>query len=327
MEKWNFKSIVPMEEISVVGFWEVAKRYSFFKKLLQECKDLIKIKNIDLFLPIDYPGFNIRLASFVKGLCIPVYYYIAPQLWAWGKSRTANLQKSIDKLFVVFPFEEEFFRNQGIETKFVGHPLLDDKRFIDVNLKRENNLIALLPGSRLQEVKNHLKLFINVITEANKLNNYKFAIAKSSNIDISNFEEILSLDNVELWEDSIDLMKVAKLGIVKTGTSNLEAALSGMPFIMIYKTSQITYNIGKYLINLDYISLVNILQNKRVIPELIQSEANPKNIAKELNNLFIDEKRINFINSEFQQIKEKLGEYSASETLANIINTEILNEK
>ncbi len=327
MEKWNFTSIVPMEQISVVGFWEVAKRYSFFKKLLQECKDLIKDKNIDLFLPIDYPGFNIRLASFVKEQNIPVCYYIAPQLWAWGKSRTANLQESIDKLFVVFPFEEEFFRNQGIDAKFIGHPLLDDKRFIDIKLERKNNLIALLPGSRLQEVKNHLKLFINVIKEANKLNDFKFAVAKSSNIDISHFEEILKLENVELWEDSIELMKVAKIGIVKTGTSNLEAALSGMPFIMIYKTSQLTYNIGKYLINLDYISLVNILQHKSVIPELIQSDANPKNIAKELNSLYLDEDRINFINSEFQHIREKLGEYSASETLAQIIYSEVLNER
>lgn len=327
MEKFNFKSIVPMEKISVVGFWEVAKRYSFFKNLLEESKKYIKDNNVDLFLPIDYPGFNIKLASYVKEIKIPVVYYIAPQLWAWGKSRTEKLKKSIDKLLVAFPFEEEFFKNEGINAKFVGHPLLDNKKFEEVNFKRDNNLIALLPGSRLQEVRNHLKLFMNVIEEANKLNKFQFAIAKSSNIDISEYQEILKLNNVEIWEDSIKLMKTAKIGIVKTGTSNLEAALCGLPFIMIYKTSLLTYSIGRYLINLDYISLVNILQNKSIIPELIQNNANPKNIALELNKLYSNDSQIKNIIIEYEKIRKKLGKYSASNKASKIINNLLKNEK
>jgi len=327
MEKLNFKSIVPMEQISVVGFWEVAKRYSFFKKLLDNCKSFLIENKVDLFLPIDYPGFNIRLASFAKQNNIPVIYYIAPQLWAWGKSRTEKLKNSIDKLLVVFPFEEEFFKNDGINTKFVGHPLLDYTRFQNINYDRDNNLIALLPGSRLQEVRNHLNLFINVIDEASKLNDFKFGVAKSSNIELSEYEDILKLKNVELWEDSIELMKTARVGIVKTGTSNLEAALCGMPFIMMYKTSFLTYNIGKYLINLDFISLINILQNKPIIPELIQSEANPKNLAKELNNLFNNKSRIKEIINEYELIRNKLNKYSASTEAASIILNSLQNEK
>ena len=324
MEKLNFKSFVPMEKISVVGFWEVAKRYNFFKNLLNKCKNELKSNKVDLFLPMDYPGFNIRLSYFAKILNIPVVYFIAPQLWAWGKSRTQKLKDSIDKLLVVFPFEEKFFQKDGIDATFVGHPLLDDPRFSEINYNRNNNIIALLPGSRLQEVKKHLSLFIKLILELNKMGDFKFAIAKSSNIDISHFAEISKIQNVEIWEDSIKLMKIAKIGVIKTGTSNLEAALCGMPFVMMYKTSTITYNLGKRLINLDYISLVNILQNKSVIPELIQSDANPQKIAKELLNLYNDENRIQSIIEEYKNIRNILGEFSSVEKVSEIVLNELV---
>lgn len=325
MEKLNFKSIIPLDKISVVGFWEVAKRYSFFKRLLEDSKKFINEEKVDLFLPVDYPGFNLRLANYVKSNNIPVIYYIAPQLWAWGKARTEKLKKSVDKLLVAFPFEQDFFLKDGINTKFVGHPLLDDPVFKLKDYNREEDLIALLPGSREQEVKTHLKLFIKVINETNKSIKLRYGIAKSNNVPDSFFEEVNKIDGVEIWDNSKELMQKAKVGIVKTGTSNLEAALCNLPFIMIYQTSFITYNLGKYLINLDYISLINILQNKSIIPELIQSDANYKNLSKELLSLYSDENRIKFIESEYKNIREKLGKYSASKESAKIIN-EFLNQ-
>lgn len=323
MEKLNFKSLVPLEKISVVGFWEVAKRYSYFKKLLEDSKKFIKNEKVDLFLPVDYPGFNLRLANYVKSIKIPVIYYIAPQLWAWGKTRTEKLKNSVDKLLVAFPFEEEFFNNDNINATFVGHPLLDDPVFKEKEYERDTKLIALLPGSRVQEVKTHLELFIKVIKESRKTTNLKFGIAKSSNVPIECFDEILKIDGVELWDNSKELMQKAKVGIIKTGTSNLEAALCNLPFIMIYQTSFITYNLGKYLINLDYISLINILQNKPIIPELIQSDANYKNLTNELLSLYNDEEKITNILSEYSKIREKLGKYSASKMSAKIITEQL----
>jgi len=329
MEKLNFKSIIPMEEISVVGFWEVAKRYNFFKKLLQKSKDIIKNEKVDLFLPVDYPGFNLRLASFAKSINVPVIYYIAPQLWAWGRSRTEKVKSNVDKLLVCFPFEQDFFKNDDINATFVGHPLLDDPVLKNVtNYKsKTKNLVALLPGSRVQEVKNHLDLFENVIKETNKTKKLEYGIAKSSNVPIDLFNNILKLPNVKLWDNSKDLMQKAEIGIVKTGTSNLEAALCNLPFIMIYLTSTLTYNIGKYLINLDYLSLVNILQNKIIIPELIQKDAKYKNISKELINLLENNERKQFILNEYAKIREKLGKYSASKKSAKIILKHLNNEK
>lgn len=322
MEKYDFKSIIQMDKISVVGFWEVAKRYSFFKNLLEESKKTLKNENVDLFLPVDYPGFNLRLSAYSKSINIPVVYYIAPQLWAWGRSRTEKLKKNVDRLLVCFPFEEDFFNNDNIKTTFVGHPLLDDPIFKNIpeQKNRENDLIALLPGSRIQEVKNHLNLFEKVISETRKHKYLKFGIAKSSNVPFELYSEIIKIPDVTLWENSRELMQKAHLGIIKTGTSNLEAALCNLPFIMIYQTSILTYNIGKYLINLDYISLINILQNKPIIPELIQSDANYKRISNELINLLEDNSKKEMIIEEFAKIREKLGVFSASKKSAKIIN-------
>lgn len=334
MEKINlkshkFKSIVPMEKISVVGFWEVAKRYSFFKNLLEDSKNIIKNENIDLFLPIDYPGFNLRLAAFVKSINKPIIYYIAPQLWAWGRSRTEKVKSNVDKLLVCFPFEEDFFKNDGIDATFVGHPLLDDpilKNEVDYK-NREKNLVALLPGSRVQEVKNHLSIFEKVIKETEKVKKLNYGIAQSSNIPSYLFDNILKLPNVKLWQNSKELMQKAEVGIVKTGTSNLEAALCNLPIIMMYLTSTLTYNIGKYLINLDYLSLINILQNKPIIPELIQQDAKYTNISNELISLIDDNERKEYILSEYTKIREKLGRFSASKKSAKIIIKYLKNEK
>lgn len=321
MESQGLQSLIPMSEISVVGFLEVAKKYSLFTKLMKQCKEKLKNEKPDIYIPVDYPGFNIRLASHAKSLGIKVVYYIAPQLWAWGRNRTNKLRKSVDKLLVVFPFEEKFFGSVDIDTEFVGHPLLEDPIFAEIPNK-DKDLIALLPGSRNQEIKNHLKLFLE--TTKHLPNNLKFGLAKSKNIDSSLFDMVKEYENVEIWNNSRELMKKASYGVVKTGTSNLEAALCEMPFSMVYKTSFLTYHLAKQLINLDYISLVNILANKPIVPEIIQSDVSSKSIAKSIEEHLQNKNEYHLILDEFIKIKNKLGTNVASEKSAQIIK-EIIN--
>jgi lipid-A-disaccharide synthase len=315
-------SIAEMSEVAVVGFWEVAKKYSFFKGLLDKCKDIIKKEKIDAFIPIDYPGFNIRLAEISKQLGIKVYYYIAPQLWAWGKNRAKKLAKVADKLMVVFPFEVEYFSKYGIETTFVGHPLLDNPDFSKPikPFKDRNTRIAFFPGSRSQEVTKHLNLF-NSIYEYNQTKNYnfEFIIAKSNNIPLDAFVDTIKFKKAIISEDNISIMQNSSAGIIKTGTSNLEAALCGLPFAMFYKTSYMTYNIARNLVNLPYISIINILSGKFVIKEFIQNDANPVAILDYIDFLVKNPDVYDEIQDNYNNIRKILGPESASKNTANII--------
>jgi len=318
----GLQSIALMSDVAVVGFWEVAKKYSFFKNLLNQCVDILREGEIKAFIPVDYPGFNIRLASQSKKLGIPVYYYIAPQLWAWGKNRAKNLARVTDKLLVVFPFEVDYFSKFGINTVFVGHPLLDNQEF-DCNIKtlsERTGKIAFFPGSRLQEIKKHLKLFSGLLEYNQKSDyNFNFVIAKSSNIPLPTFSEVSNLKNVEISDNSIEIMQNSTAGIIKTGTSNLESALCGMPFAMFYKTSLLTFKIAENLVNLPYISIVNILSNRFVINEFIQKDANPKKILDNIYKLVNNENEYSKIQNNFVQIRKLLGGSGASLRAAEII--------
>lgn len=322
MEAEGLESLTDIKDISVVGFLEVAKKLRFFTDLMNKCKKSIIDNNVDIFIPVDYPGFNIKLASFCKKNNIPVTYYIAPQLWAWGKNRAKKLTDTVDKLLVVFPFEKEYFANYGINTEFIGHPLMDNPKIAeDFDSKNKRlKIIALLPGSRKQEIQKHLDLFSEIAKEIKrKLPDYRFLMARTQSVDEIYFKFKRRNIKIEFFDDSIELMQKSKAGIVKTGTSNLEAALCGMPFSMVYKTSLFTYLMGRMLINLPYISIVNILQNKAVINEFIQNNLNPVNIADDIVNI-IETERYNNIQSEFLKIKKLLNTKNASENAAKIIS-------
>lgn len=323
MTKEGLSSLIPISDISVLGFWEVAKKFNKFIALLNRCKAILQSQHIDLFLPIDYPGLNLKLAEEAKRLSIPVIYYIAPQLWAWGKNRTGKIREFVDKLLVVFPFEEEFFKADGIDASYVGNPLLDIPE-LKANFKsreQREDIVALFPGSREQEVIKHLDILVKTAEILhNSFPNFQFAIAKSSNIKTEIYrEKINNHKYLYLSEDNRELMLNAKVGIIKSGTSNLEACISGLPFSLIYKTSPLTYFIGKRKINMPYLSIVNILANKNIVKEFIQKQANPTELALSSAELINSKEMYNSMQNEFQKIKEVLGNKSATETVASII--------
>lgn len=328
MKQQGLESFADIKDISVVGFWEVAKKYTFFSKLLEKSKNEIKSRNADVVIPVDYPGFNFKISEYAKSLNIPVIYYIAPQLWAWGKNRAKKLAGSVDKLLTVFPFEEEYFRKFQIDATFVGHPLLEDEDIKKTvpNYDERDKIIALLPGSRKQEIEKHIDVFADISEKLKKhLPEYKFVIAKTSNVDDIYYKFKSKNIKIDFTENSRELMRISKAGIVKSGTSNLEAALCGLPFAMVYKTSFFTYYMGKSLINLPWISIVNILLNKNVIKEFIQKEFESDGVAKYTLD-FINKKEVfNETQKDFQKIRNMLGNKIASFNSAKIIS-EYLNE-
>lgn len=321
MEAQGLRTVVPIEEMSVVGFWEVAKKYSFFKKILNRCRHLIENEDIYAFIPVDYPGFNVRLAKYAHNAKVPVIYYIAPQLWAWGRNRARKLQGCVDLLLVVFPFETEYFNAFGLNTKFIGHPLLDDPLLKDTAFGKRKNQIALLPGSRVQEITKHLPILEKTSDILRtSLPDFKFVIAASEAVGPDFFvENLREPDKFEIREDSLKLMTESTAGIVKTGTSTLEAALCGMPFLMYYKASPLTYFIGRNLINLDHISLANILLKRQVVNELIQNQVRPEILASETINLIKDESLRKTQSESFKEIRQLLGKEGASNNAANEI--------
>jgi lipid-A-disaccharide synthase len=322
MQEAGLIPIAPFEKMSIVGFWEVAKNYSYIKKVLNKCRVFLENENINAFIPVDYPGFNLRLSKIAKKNHIPVIYYIAPQLWAWGKNRAKNLADNVDLLLSVFPFETNFFKSYGINVKFVGHPLLDSNKFSEdfPGMNERDDLIALLPGSRKQEIQMHLPLMEKIADRFIKNNpEYKICVSVSENLEFDIYEK--TINNHPEWitfTDSIELMMKAKAGIVKTGTSNLEAALCGMPFVMIYKTSMLSYMLGKRLVNLEFLSLVNILTGQKIINEYIQNDINMNKIVSDMESLVNNEKAEKLQNI-FKNVKSELGQKGASDEAAKQI--------
>ena len=322
MIKEGLHPLAKLSDISVVGFWEVAKRYGFFKSLLNKCRNIIS-KDIDIFIPVDYPGFNIRLAGYAKEAGIPVTYYIAPQLWAWGKNRAKKLGAVVDKLLVVFPFEVEYFRNFGIDAVFTGHPLMDDPVFADdpPGFGARKKLIALLPGSRDQEVKSHLPVLKKCADKIRAtMPEYEFGIGVSRTVDERLYNDFIAVnDGFRLYENTREMMLQSRAGIVKTGTSTLEAALCGMPFAMFYKTSLLTYYMGRYLVNLPHISLVNIISGKAAVKEFVQNDFRPAAVAAEIGRIIKDDDYRNNMLGDFQSIRKELGGEGASKKAAEEI--------
>lgn len=319
-----------INQMAFLGFVEVIKHIPFIKKVQNELLSLIKEKEIGTAILIDYPGFNLNFAKKLKKLNLKIIYYISPQIWAWGKGRIKKIKRLVDKMLVVFPFEEKLYKKEGIDCEFVGHPLIEilnnynflsqDKFFEIFSLQKDKEILTILPGSRLQEIE---KLFPIVIEAAeliaNKYN-LQIVVGCASNIDENKFYELSNKDNFKIIKHhTYELIKYSKFGIIKSGTSTLEAALLGLPMVIVYKTNILSYFIGKSLINLDKIGMANIILEQKVVPELIQNDVQPEKIFNESDKILNDENIYNSIKDKFKNIKEILGTFSGPEKAANII--------
>ena len=292
-----------LDSLSFIGFFEVLQNsYSIVKNYLFAKKN-IKDVHPDAIILIDYPGFNLRIAEYAKKLNIPVFWFIAPQVWAWKKNRIKKMQRHIDKLFVALPFELDYFSKNKIDTYYFGHPLLDVVSKADKVDILGKPIISLMPGSRKQEVKRLLPIMLQVIKYFSA---YRFVIICAHSIDRSFYEDIVDGYNVELKFDK-NILSSSKAALVASGTATLELAILNLPQVVCYKLNPISYVLAKLFTNIKYISLVNILADKMVVKELIQNDLNLKNLIKELNFILSHERKQE-ITDNYTNVVKQLGE-------------------
>lgn len=336
MKSAGMKLIYHTDQMAFLGFVEVVKHLPFIHQVQKKLIDLVKSEKINCVVLIDYPGFNLSIAKKLKSLGVKIIYYVSPQIWAWAKGRIKKVKKLVDKMLVVFPFEVEFYQKENVKVEYVGHPLVErikeykflskDEIFSKFNLDKKKEILLVLSGSRKQEVK---EIFPEVIKAANRLAekfNFQVVVARSKNIEESLFQNLCDSENFVAIEDhNFELMKYSRFGIIKSGTSTLEAGYFALPMIVVYKTNALTYQIGKQLVKLDRIGMVNILLDEMVVPELIQNEANDINIFNTASKILSDEKVYNNVKLKLERVKAKLGSEGASRKAAKSI-LEILNE-
>lgn len=309
-----------IKKTSFMGFWNVIKNLNQIRRNLNFCKKDIISFSPDALILVDYPGFNLKIAEFAKLKKIKVYYYISPKVWAWNSSRINKIKSFVDTLFIIFPFEVDFYSKFNINAIYVGNPLLDEikKNKNKLSLEVTKPIIALLPGSRLQEITNILPAMLSVV---DYFSEYQFVIAANDIIDLNVYNRIIKNKNVSIVVgETYGLLKNSKYALVASGTATLEAALFNVPQIVCYKTSYFSYLIAKLLIKTKYISLVNIILNRLVVKELIQNNLNSKRLKNELELMMKNSERIK---NYYSQIRKKLGEKCASKKVAETITSSI----
>ena len=334
MKKQGATLVKHYRDLAFMGFVEVLLHLRTILKNLSFCKkDILKYKP-DAIILIDYPGFNLKIAKFAHKHNIKVYYYISPQVWAWKKRRVYTIKEVVDKMLVILPFEKDFYDDYRVDAHFVGHPLLDELskvRYINrSNFARQNKLdpkkeiIALLPGSRKQEVTRMLGIMMKVM---DKFPEYQFVIGCAPSLPESFYRELVGNENVHLvFNKTYQLLQVASAALVTSGTATLETALFYVPEVVCYKGNKISYLIAKNLVKVKYISLVNLIMDKPVLKELIQNDLTPKNIEDELNDLLTNHKKQRQLLEDYEDLRCKLGNAGASNNAATIIVND-LNKK
>ena len=322
-----------IKDLAFMGFIEVVANLRTILSNIKFCKADILAYQPDLLILIDYPGFNLRIAEFAKENGIKVHYYISPQVWAWKQNRVFKIKKVVDEMYCILPFEKDFYKKFDMEVKYVGHPLIDAiqefrqsalsrEQFITKNKLANQKILALLPGSRRQEIKKKLPVMLEA---AKSFSDYQVLIAGAPNLPESYYQSLSGSQAIHvLHNQTYDLLNNADLAVVTSGTATLETALFKVPEVVCYKGSAVSYQIAKRLIKVSYISLVNLIMDRPVVKELIQHEMTARNIEAELK-LLADTKSENsvMLRRSYDELEQKLGGGGASEKVAKLILTSL----
>ena len=336
MQNVGFNPIFPFERFSVMGFSEVIKHLFFFLKVEMKIKKNFKTNPPDLVVLTDYPGLNMRIAKMAYKSKIKVLYFICPQFWAWKHKRIFQLKKYTDYVAYILPFEEKYFKKENVKSSFVGHPISEE---IEIRLTKKDfakayklnpkkKWLGFLPGSRDTEIKKMLPECIKSIPffDAEK---YEFLISKAATVSDKLFQKTIENSenqNIKIIKNhNYEMMKYCDFLVVTSGTATLETAFLGTPFLIVYKTSKISFELGKRFIKIKRIGLPNIVLDKDIIPELIQDEANGKSIYNKTLEILNSKEKYDKISDELKELHEILGSKSASKEVAKIIEN-LLNE-
>lgn len=325
MEKAGGTLVKHYKELAFMGFIEVIANLRTILKNIKICKEDILEYKPDTIIFIDYPGFNMRIAKWAKELSIPTHYYISPQIWAWKENRIKAIKRDVDAMYVILPFEKEFYEEKhNFPVNFVGHPLLDaiaKKELVPEDFKKthqldERPIIALLPGSRKQEISKMLETMLSITDDFKE---YQFVIAGAPSQDPEFYKAFIKKKNVHLvMNKTYDVLGLSTAALVTSGTATLETALLKVPEVVCYKGSTISYEIAKRVVDLDYISLVNLIMDKEVVTELIQKDFNSKKLKQELKKILDPDNRETIFEAYFE-LERKLGGAGASQKTAKLI--------
>jgi lipid-A-disaccharide synthase len=320
-----------IKELAFMGFVEVLMNLRTIFRNISVCKKDIKTFNPDALILIDYPGFNLRIAEWANKQGIKVFYYISPQVWAWKQSRVHKIKRFVDHMFVILPFEEAFYAKFNYKVTYVGHPLLDalmnykqSDDFVSMLKKSSDKpIITLLPGSRKQEVSVKLPLMIEAVKD---FAHYRVVIAGAPSLDIEFYNQITKNTLEVFFDHTYDLLLLSEAALVTSGTATLETALLGVPEVVCYKGSFLSYHVAKFLIKIRFISLVNLIMDKEVITELIQKECNPVRMKEELLKILKGKADRERIVSDYEELRLKLGKGGASSKVAQFLLKSMSNE-
>lgn len=314
-----------INQLSVLGFWEVVKHIPFLKKVKNDLLEQVSQRRPSLAVLIDYPGFNLGLAGKLKSLNVPVMYYVSPQVWAWGKKRIGKIRRTVDKMVVVFQFEKEMYEKESVSAEWYGHPLLD---IVRSGYEREDFLkatglgpgsryVGLFPGSRSQEVKRILPVMRDTIALLSKSEIILEGIVGCApGLDDRLYKEVGG-DNLRYVRGlTYDLMRHAELNLVASGTATLECAILESPLFVLYKTSGLTYLLARRLISIPYIGLVNVVAGEKIVPEFIQGECRGDLIAARMTRFLTEQDKKRRMIERLSQLKASLGQKGASRSVA-----------
>lgn len=318
------------KELAFMGFLEVVQNLKTILNNIKLCKNDIIEFNPDAIIFIDYPGFNMRIAKWAKKRDFRTYYYISPQIWAWKENRISAIKRDVDKMYVILPFEKEFYEQKhNYPVEFVGHPLIDaiqnreksdSEKFRLAHNLGQKPIIAVLPGSRKQEISKMLSVMLSVVDDFTE---YEFVIAGAPGQEKDFYKQFIAKDNVAFVQnETYNLLDFAHAALVTSGTATLETALFKVPEVVCYKGSWASYQIAKRVITLKYISLVNLIMDKSIVAELIQDDCNSKQIKAELQKLLAPETRAKIL-SDYNLLETKLGGIGASEKTASLIISDV----
>lgn len=330
-QKRGVEIVFDISNLALVGLTEVIKNIFTVKSAYSKILSKIDSEKPDLAILVDYPGFNLRLAKELHKRSIPVAYYISPQVWAWGRDRIKIIKKCVKRVLVFFKFEEELYKTYDVDAEFVGHPLLDVVKITSTKnetcskygIDKDARLIALLPGSRELEVK----ALLPIMTEAariikSKIQNAQFIILKHPDLPDNLYRNIIkdhALDIKMAEGDVYNVVGASSFAMVASGTTTLETALIGTPFLITYKASLITYLLYKIVADIKFIGLVNIIAGHRIVPELLQFDATPQNLSGKAIGLITDKESRKTMLDEFAKIRSSLGSPGASKRAAGVI--------
>jgi len=318
------ENLFSAEKLALIGLpkFSELKKYWFVYKTI---KEFLKERKVDLVILIDFPGFNLKIAKIAKKMGYPVIYYVAPQVWAWNKGRIKIIKKYVDRLYVILPFEKEFFQKYGIDTVFLGHPLVDlanvnisKKIFNEIyGLNSEAPIVSFFPGSREAEVEKHIPFFLKIWEILKKrITNIQGIMVRSSGLSENFLWREVKKEMIVIENTQYEVLRYSTLSVLASGTVTLESAIMGTPAVVVYKVPLWLYHIGRYLVKVPYISLPNLILEKEVYPEFIYVKENVDEIVNTILTLFKDSEKREKIREELQKVREKLGPKGATLRIA-----------